>query len=240
MRPFYRKDLFRDEIIKIMPKELTVKIEQGNKKLSILKMEKGQSMVLNSNEYEVGVVFLSGTATVTAGEFKAEDKGSRKDPFSGQPTAIYIPRNTEYTITATGYGLLEIALCMAKTDKDSQPFIIEDAEITRSSKGVFTWKREVNEILTKENAKHTCGLEIGEIFGCPGVWATYPYQEDNKETVYLFKFSPNPGKRVQVMRDASDEQLYYVGHDEVIVLDQAYLPMSDIEDSKVYCLWFKC
>lgn len=243
MRPFYRKDLFRDEIIKVNPKELIVKIDQEHKKLSLLRMEKGQSITLNTEDYEVGIVFLSGTATVRTESFEAVDKGGRKDVFSGQPTAIYMPRDTEYTILATGYGILEIALCMVKTEIKGEPFIVESEDITSSEKGVFNWKRVVHEIFVPEKTKKAGGLIIGESFGCPGPWATYPYEEKSdgnlEETIFLLKVSPNPFEKVQIMRSADLSRAYYVHNDTAIVVSEPYKPIAKLEDAKVYNLWFK-
>lgn len=239
MRPFYRKDLFRDEIIKIMPKELSVKVEHNNKKLSILKMEKGQSYTLNSEEYEVALVILSGSANVRAGEFNVQNKGDRKDVFSGQPTMIYIPRKTEYIVTAAGYGILEVALCMVKADKVEAPFIIESSEIIRQTKGVFNWQREISEIITPQTAQGKCGMIVGETYGCPGTWATYPYKEDDKETVYFFKFSTNPGKRMQVMRSEENSNQYRVSGDTAVVVEEPYQPVASVDECDVYTLWFK-
>lgn len=239
MRPFYRKDRFRDEIIKVTPKELTVKIDQGDKKLSILKMEKGQSMTLSSEGHEVAIVILSGTASVVSEEFEAINKGNRKDVFSGQPTAIYIPREREYTISATGYGRLEVAICTAKTHTISEPFIVEADEIKRQVKGVFNWKREVNEILSPENSKKECGIIIGETYGCPGNWATYPYKETEDQTIFLFKLSQNPGQRVQVMGGEEGKGAYYASQDTVLAVDKPYQPIAKVEACNVYSLWFK-
>jgi len=239
MRPFYRKDLFRDEIIKIMPKELSVKAEQDGKKLSVLKMEKGQSYSLYSDEYEVGLVILSGSATIKAGEFVAENKGSRKDVFSGQPTMIYIPKKTEYTVTATSYGILEVALCMHKTEKGTKPFIIEAENVERQTKGVFNWQRKVNEIITPEKASEDCGLIIGETYGCPGSWATYPYQENDVKAIFFFKMSPNPGKPIQVMRNEENTQIYRVTNDTALAMEENYLPVAKVDECEVYTLWFK-
>lgn len=222
-----------------MPKELVVKIDQGDKKLSLLKMEKGQSITLNSEGYEVGLIILSGTATVTVGEFVAENKGSRKDVYSGQPTAIYIPREQAYTITATGYGVLEIALCMAKTETMSAPFIVEAEEIEKQHRGVFNWKRQVSEIFVPEKNKEACGIMAGEIQGCPGNWSIYPYEEDTRETIFLFRLSPNPGKKVQVMGKAEDANGYWAGTDTVMAVSGGYLPIANPTDCTVYGLWFK-
>lgn len=237
MRPFYRKDLFRDEIIKIMPKELSVKADQDDKKLSVLKMEKGQSYSLCSDEYEVGLVILSGTATIKAGDFIAENKGSRKDVFSGQPTMIYIPRKTEYTVIATGYGILEVALCMHKTEKAAEPFVIEAESIEKQSRGVLNWQRKISEIVTPEKAD--CDLIIGETYGCPGSWATYPYADNDDKVIFFFKILPNPGRPVQVIRNKENTQLYCVTNDTALAMEESYLPVAKVDECEVYTLWFK-
>lgn len=239
MRPFYRKDLFREEIITISPMEHIVKIESEDMKFETLKMEKGQRITLNSEHYEVGIIILAGTADVEMEGFIAQDVGERKDVFSGRPTAVYIPCESQFEIIAKGYGNLEVALCKSRTDRKNKPFVIRPEEIKQTEKGILNWQRQIHEIFGTEQKEESGHLIIGETYGCPGVWATYPYQEDNSKAIFHFRISPSQNKKVQVMRDMVNPRAYYVHDHTTLLVQESYIPVPEVAESQVYYLWFK-
>lgn len=240
MRPFYRKDLFREDIIVSTPVQHQIKMDKDKMRLETIKMEKGQSITLNSEQFEIGIVVLAGYGILNTQDIEDCKIGQRKDVFSGTPTAIYIPKNTEYSITATGFGILELVLCKAKTEKDGTPFVVQPEEIEVSHKGFYGWKRKVHEIFSPINqnrSKH--GLIIGESYGFPGQWATYPYEKDNRESILYFKVYPNPTKEVCVMTDVEDKNKYYVKNDTTLSIGAEYKPLSQPSECNIYYLWFK-
>lgn len=240
MRPFYRKDLFREEIVMTKPISHELKVDSDEVKFEILKMEKGQSISLESVFYEIGIIILAGTATVETEGFKAEGLGSRKDVFSGKPTAIYMPCASKFTIKAEGYGELEIALCKVKAVSRNHPYIIEPEQIEAKERGMLNWKRKVHEIFIPQmDAQEKTRLLIGETYGCPGPWAVYPYQEDCKKTIFHFKLDRATGKAVQVMRDVNNPRAYYIKDQTTVVLQGGYEPIPEVDGDKVYYLWFK-
>lgn len=236
MRPFYRKDLFREDIITSNPMEHQVKIDSEVMCFETLKMEKGQSIELSSGEYEVGIVIISGMITVQSDEFIAEHIGQRKDVFSGKPTAVYVPCQTAYQIKAIGYGSIELVLCKAKAESKGEPYVIMPDEMQVRTQGVLNWKREICEIMVGGRAEK---LVIGETYGCPGPWAVYPYKEDQNKAVFYFKLSPVQNKRVQVMRDINNPRAYFIQDNTTLVVQNTYEPVPEIENCKVYYLWFK-
>ena len=239
MRPFYRKDLFRDEIITSRPMEYVVKIEAEDMKFETLKMEKGQRITLNSEHYEVGIVILAGTANVEMEGFIAEDVGKRKDVFSGKPTVVYIPCESQFEIIAKGYGNLEIALCKSRAERKRKPFIVRPDEVELKQKGVLNWQRQIHEIFVEDQGKKSGSLIIGETYGCPGPWATYPYEEDNRKAIFHFRISPSQNKKVQVMRDANNPRAYFVHDHTTLLIQDTYIPVSEVVESRIYYLWFK-
>lgn len=239
MRPFYRRELFRDEIITSMPRAHEIKIDLENVKLELIRMEKGQSITLNSEGYEMGVILLSGSATVKMENFTAETIGDRKDVFSGKPTAVYIPCATQFEMKAVGYGILEVVLCKVKTEVKGNPFVISPDQVVVKEKGVFNWKRTVHEIFTNQDeAQKQCQFIIGETYGCPGQWATYPYSQEERSTIFFFKVKSTYQKEVYVMRTTEDDKKYYIKNDTTLRIDSSYVPIAEAEDAEVYYLWF--
>lgn len=239
MRPFYRKDLFREDILKVMPIEHKVKLESDEMRFETVKMEKGQSITLDSDGYEIGLVILTGVATVEMEGFVAKDLGERSDVFSGKPSAVYIPIRTKFNIKATGYGTLEIALCKVKSEFSGQPYCIMSEEITAKQQGVLNWKRKLHEIFIGDKQNSKSRLVVGETYGCPGPWATYPYNHKEDKAIFYFKLSTNPNKSIQVMRDLEKQDAYYVQDGSTLLVQNAYIPVPEAEGTQVYYLWFK-
>ena len=235
MRPFYRKDLFRNEIVTSNPISYQLKVDSDEIKFETLRMEKGQSISLDSEQYEVGIVILSGIATIEAEGFRVDSIGGRKDVFSGKPTSVYMPCETSFIIKASGYGILEIALCKAKAREKGRPYVIEADEVVVKEAGVLNWKRISHEIF---GHKEEHRLIIGETYGCPGHWAVYPYKEEVGKAVFHFKVNSVSSKRLQVMRDAENPRAYYIQDDTTLMMQSSYLPVPEVEEN-VYFLWFK-
>ena len=215
----------------------------------LIRLEEGTSVSLESGEYELGLVILSGTCDVTAGaDFEALNKGSRKDVFSGRPTTIYIPRDMNYTVKATGHGILEIGVCKVKADKQYAPFVVEAADVVTEHRGQLNWQRDVNDIITTKFEDKVDKIVLGETYGCPGQWSSYPSHkhdtdnmphEVNMEEIYFFKVNPAQGFGIQVMYndDFSLNESYMVRSGDTIAIKEGYHPVAGAPGYSIYYLW---
>ena len=148
----------------------------------MIRLDDGECVTLDSGEYELGLVILGGTCDVQAGDFEALQKGKRKDVFSGTPTTIYIPRDTNYTVKARGHIGVEIGVCKVKADKKYEPFVVEAEEVASQHRVQLNWQRDVNDIITTQYEGKVDKIVLGETYGCPGQWSSYPshkYDTDN-------------------------------------------------------------
>ena len=143
----------------------------------------GETITCESGEYELGLVILAGTCDITAGEFKALDKGTRNNVFSGKPTTIYMPKDTTYTVTAKGYISLEIGVCKVKADKKYEPFVVEAEEVVTEHRGQLNWQRDVNDIITSKYEGRVDKIVLGETYGCPGQWSSYPSHKHDTDNL---------------------------------------------------------
>jgi 5-deoxy-glucuronate isomerase len=66
--------------------------------------------------------------------------------FDGKPATVYIPRDTEYTVSAEGFGTLEIGVCKVKADKKYEPFVVLPEDIVTEHRGKLNWQRDVSTI----------------------------------------------------------------------------------------------
>lgn len=243
MKRFYEKQAVQG-YQKIVDEEAGLEVIGFDKIL----LNPGESIDLSSGEYELGLVILSGTGDIIAGEFKALDKGKRNDVFSGKPTTIYMPKETDYTVKAKGYMPLEIAVCKVKADKKYEPFVVEPEEVISQHRGQLNWQRDVNDIITTKYEGKVDKIVLGETYGCPGQWSSYPSHkhdtdrlpyEVNMEEIYHFKVNPSQGFGIQVMYndDFTLNESYMVRNDDTIAIKEGYHPVAAAPGYSIYYLW---
>lgn len=214
----------------------------------LIRIESGESISCKSGEYELGLVLLSGVATVKVDKFEAKSIGGRRNVFDGKPATVYIPRDTDYVVEAEGYGTLEIGVCKVKADKKYEPFVVLPEDITTEHRGKLTWQRDVNDIITSKYEGKVDKIVLGETYGCSGQWSSYPSHkhdtdnmpyEVNMEEIYHFKVNPPQGFGIQVMYndDMSLRESYIIKDGDSIAIKDGYHPVAAAPGYSVYYLW---
>lgn len=220
--------------------------EGGLKKavFDILKLEPGKSFSGDTGKSESALVILSGQCSVTGHDFNYAGIGSRKDVFSGKPTAVYLPCQTTYRIeTLSG---TEIAICSAETSGKSKPVLIGPDDVTEVNLGVLNWSRKAYFIIDQKiDASY---IFLGETFISPGKWAFPPHRHDfdnlpeeiDMEEVYHFRFNPATGFGLQLSYtdDRSRDDAYLVRNGDTVILPDGYHPVAASPVDSLYMLWF--
>jgi 5-deoxy-glucuronate isomerase len=213
-----------------------------------INLEKGESVELESKEYEIGLVIFSGNCDVICEDFKFRGIGRRRDVFSGKPTTVYIPKDSKYYVKAVGEGKLQVGVCMVKADKKYTPFIVEQEDVISAHRGQLNWQRDVNDIITSKYEGKVDKIVLGETYSSPGQWSSYPSHkhdkdnmpyEVNMEEIYHFKVNPSQGFGVQVMYndDFSLDECYTVRDGDSIAIREGYHPVASAPGYQVYYLW---
>jgi len=153
---------------------------------------------------EVALVPLGGRCAVESGEGRWE-LGGRPSVFDGMPWALYLPRDTDYTVSALGD--VEVAVSGALTDERLEPRLVtpEDVEIEVRGSGNAT--RQINHIIKPEFPAQR--LLVVEVFTPAGNWSSYPphkHDEDHPpgevvlEEVYYYRTRTEPPGAFAVQR----------------------------------------
>lgn len=214
----------------------------------MIRLNPGESICRTSGEFELGLVILSGTCTVIAEDLHTDNIGGRRNVFDGKPSTVYVGRDTEYTVSATGLGLLEIGVCKVKADKKYPAFVISPDEITTEHRGKLNWQRDVNDIITTKYEGKVDKIVLGETYGCAGQWSSYPSHkhdtdnppyEVNMEEIYHFKVNPSQGFGIQVMYndDMTLNESYMVKDGDSIAIKEGYHPVAGAPGYSIYYLW---
>jgi 5-deoxy-glucuronate isomerase len=168
------------------------------------RLRDGEKVVRNTGGEEIALVPLGGRCAVEAAGERFE-LGGRASVFDGMPWALYVPRDTEYTLTALGD--VEVAVSGALADDRLEPRLVtpEDVEIEVRGSGNAT--RQINHILKPEFPAQR--LLVVEVFTPAGNWSSYPPHKHDVddppgevvlEEVYYYRTQSDPPGAFAVQR----------------------------------------
>lgn len=212
--------------------------------LGIIYLEDGQSYSANSGGFEVALVILGGKCAVKGDGFDFPCVGQRKDVFDGKPHTVYIPRNTNYTIT--GIGHVEIAWTDSPSELDIPPYVITPEQVIDCHIGKGAYERDAYLMLTEKFP--SAHFYIGEAYVHDGKHASYPphrHDFDNPpvevdmEEIYFFRFNPKQGYGIQKIYtdDRSLDVTYTVEENDTTLIPRGYHPVNVAPGYDMYYLW---
>lgn len=191
-------------------------------------------------DYETAIILLSGAI-----EFYYERKFflKRKNVFEEKASAIYIPRNTKFSLIPKNE--CEIAICKTKVDKDSKFAIILPEHIKEQIRGNVGFRRKVYDIL--DESSPSVKLIVGETINFKGEWSSFPPhkhdetsdREAKMEEVYLFKLNPQNGFGLQRIYtdDNSIDEAIVIKSNDIVLIPKGYHPVCVIPGYELYYLW---
>jgi len=180
-----------------------------------------QSWSFQSGDNELAIVNLSGRYSVNSNRGQWSGIGSRKDVFDSAAHALYLPRHTEFTITAEEAG--EYAVTWVPTDEDHEPWLIKPEDVDISVRGGDNVSRQINDLLPSNSPVHR--LVLVEVYTPSGNWSSYPphkhdiHLEDDKgnlleadlEEVYFYKIDKPEGYAYQRVYTGQTSPLHKAG-----------------------------
>lgn len=212
--------------------------------LDMVKLSQGQSIAYSERDKEYSLIILGGKCTVTGDGFNFENIGKRSNVFDGAATALYIPRNKEFTIKADTD--VAIAVCKSPCDIDTKPVLVNPEDVIIKDLGKDGWKRQAHFIIDERiDAKY---LYIGEAYVKSGMWASYPphkHDEDNMpeegilEEIYYYEFNKGPGFGIQRVysKEGDIDETYTVKTGDVVEIPKGYHPFCCAPGYDSYYLW---
>jgi 5-deoxy-glucuronate isomerase len=187
----------------------------------VRRLAAGEEWSFSSGENELAIVILTGDVTVTSnrGEWRGLE---REDVFASAAVALYLPRQTDFTITAARDS--EFAVTWVPTDEDHEPWLIRPEDVPVSVRGGDNVSRQINDLLPPGSPVHR--LVLVEVYTPSGNWSSYPphkhdvHLEDEAgnlieadlEEVYFYKIDPPEGFAYQRVYTDENSPLQQAGH----------------------------
>lgn len=202
----------------------------------------------NSQETEILMVILSGRCDIKVGEKSFIDVGGRASVFDGKPHSVYIPCDSDFTVTSKKGGRFEAALCFATSNLSAEAYIISPNEVGSGKWGISNFSRNYHSILVQTN-KPVKRLIVGETFTPSGNWSTYPphrHEIDNlpdevyMEEMYYFKISPPEGFGLTKFYtdDGAIDEVFTIKDETILMMPKGYHTVVSAPGYTTYYLWF--
>jgi 5-deoxy-glucuronate isomerase len=182
----------------------------------------GRSWTFHTGENELAIVNFSGRYTVISNRGRWVGVGGRANVFTGAAHALYLPRRTDFTITAEEGG--EFAVAWAPTDEDHAPWLIRPADVPISIRGGDNVSRQINDLLPPGSSVQR--LVLVEVYTPSGNWSSYPGHkhdvhrvdangkliEADLEEVYFYKIDKPQGYAYQRVYTDAGSPLHQAGY----------------------------
>ncbi len=134
------------------------------------KLAQGQSWSFATGGNELALVNLTGRYGVKSNRGEWTGIGGRESVFSGAAHALYLPRDTEFTVTAEVAG--EFAVTWVPAEEDHEPWLIKPEDVPVGIRGGDNVTRQINDLLPPGSPVHR--LVLVEVYTPGGNWSSYP------------------------------------------------------------------
>lgn len=186
------------------------------------RLEIGDSWAFSSGENELVIVNLTGRYTINSTRGNWPGVGGRETVFTGAAHALYLPRRTDFQVSAEEAG--EFAVAWVPTDQDHEPLLIRPEDVAISVRGGDNVSRQINDLLPSGAPVHR--LVLVEVYTPGGNWSSYPphkhdvHLEDEEghlleadlEEVYFYKIDKPDGYAFQRVYTDETSPLHKAGY----------------------------
>jgi 5-deoxy-glucuronate isomerase len=208
-----------------------------------LKLSSGEKFSEETAVCELGIVILGGRCSVESTVGSWHNLGSRAHVFDGMPTALYLPIETNFTVTAETD--CEIALCFSRAEEKYPSRLINPDEVEVEVRGGANATRQINHILKPEFPAHR--LLLVEVYTPSGNWSSYPPHkhdahdppdEVDLEEIYYYKIDRPEGYAIQRVytADGRFDETLTVRDGELVLIPEGYHPVVAAHGYNVYYL----
>jgi 5-deoxy-glucuronate isomerase len=218
-------------------------------------MEPGQKWEGKTGENEYLFVLLGGNFLANSTAGKWETINGRKDVFNGLPHALYLPKHTEFEITAVD-EIMDIACGWCYAEKDFPAKFISPTDIVNMGieyRGGDNASRQINSIMPPGSGCNR--LVCVEVYTPSGNWSSFPAHKHDKrkmdptsgklkeadlEEIYFYKIDKPQGFAIQKIYndDRSLNEIAEPHNNDVVIIPEGYHPVVAGYGYNVYYLNF--
>lgn len=218
---------------------------------AVRRIQPGQPWTHDTGENEMALVLLGGACAVRSNRGNWERIGHRADVFHGMPYTLYLPRRTEFEVTALE-GPVKLAYGWCATDQDHPACLVTPAQVRVEIRGGGNATRQINHMLPPGSDVHR--LVVCEVYTPPGNWSSYPPHKHDQHTVdsqgrlveadleeiYFYQIDRPEGYAYQRVYtgDGRLDELVLAHHDDLVLVPEGYHPVVSAHGYTTYYLNF--
>ena len=209
----------------------------------LVHLQAGEELRDGTKDEEVVFYLFGGTCSVQGEGFSFKKVGDREDVFSGKASAVYLPPQTRYVISANNE--VHAAMCKSPATSGGPPAVIRPKDVRVREVGKGNWYRKVHDVGTDNLEARK--LIFGETFNPPGNWSSSPphkHDADNLpeeaklEELYYYRLRPKQGFGLQRVYTADGyNQVFVVEDGDVVTLPRGYHPVVASPGYDLYYFW---
>lgn len=210
----------------------------------VYSLEAGSTLKKKTNNQEVCLVLLSGTADVQTMEESFKNIGKRMSVFEKiPPYSVYIPNDDSYEVRAISD--MKLAVCSAPGKGSYQARLISPEDVGVEDRGHGKMSRKIHNILPEQ--KEADSLLVVEVYTPDGNTSSYPPHKHDRddlphesylEETYYHELNPPQGfvfQRVYNGNRSLNETLS-VENENVVLVPEGYHPVSSVPGYESYYL----
>lgn len=215
------------------------------------RMAQGDTWAGCTGECEYGFVVLGGVCGVESSRGKWPKIGRRPDVFHGMPYALYLPRETEFSVTALSPDL-DLAAGWCRAEGKHPPRLVTPEQVTVEIRGGGNATRQINALIPPGFDCHR--LVAVEVYTPSGNWSSYPPHkhdvhrvdaagnviEVDQEEIYFYKIDRPEGYAIQRVytADARLDEVIVARTNDVVLVPEGYHPVASAHGYTTYYLNF--
>jgi 5-deoxy-glucuronate isomerase len=214
-------------------------------------MKRGEIWSASTEGNEFAIILLGGNYSVTSDKGSWETVNGRRDVFSGIAHTLYLPRHTEFELTAMS-DELDIACGWCETDQDHPACFKGPEEAAIEIRGGDNATRQINSLLQPGFDCHR--LVSVEVYTPSGNWSSFPAHKHDKrkmdengkvveaclEETYFYKIDKPQGFAIQQVYndDRSLDEIAVARNNDIVLVPEGYHPVVAGHGYNVYYLNF--
>lgn len=250
VRPYQKAD--PDLIVSVSPQEAGWKyIHFQSRRLAA-----GEQWTFPAGQYEIALILLAGTLRAESNRGVWPAIGKRNNVFQGLPEALYLP--IQSNLTLTGLTDCEFALAWVEAGREHPARFIPQEDVTVEIRGGDNVTRQINGII---RPGFDCDrLVVVEVYTPGGNWSSYPphkhdyhhtapdgsLAEADLEEVYYYKIDRPQGYAFQWIYTGDTSPLQQKGepidavlrlkNDDLVLVPEGYHPVVSAPGFTTYYL----
>ena len=214
-------------------------------------MRKGEAWSGDTGENECGFILLGGNYSMVTNRGSWTTTNGRQSPFHGIAHTLYLPRHTEFTLTAES-EVLDIAAGWCKATADFPARFKEPQEAAIEIRGGDNATRQINSLI--EPGFGSSKLVAVEVYTPSGNWSSFPaHKHDERKTnssgelteavleeFYFYKIDKPQGYAIQQVytTDGSLDEVMKVHNNDMVLVPKGYHPVAAGHGYNCYYLNF--